>query len=132
MVWWVDKELTRQGPPGITIRCWCRWSGTASCHGALDFGPWVAPAPPPPARGRPHPPRAAPSTPRPHPAQESEGEDAETSRVTLAQDLGRGNVAARQSRVRLHEIGPRLDLELVKVGQGAGGKGGCRGPGGGL
>ncbi|KAG2428710.1 hypothetical protein HXX76_011414 [Chlamydomonas incerta] len=49
---------------------------------------------------------------------ESEGEDAETSRVTLAQDMGRGNVATRQSRVRLHEIGPRLDLELVKVEEG--------------
>ncbi|GFR45635.1 hypothetical protein Agub_g7043, partial [Astrephomene gubernaculifera] len=49
---------------------------------------------------------------------ESEGEDAETSRVTLASDLGRGNVASRQSRVRLHEMGPRLELELVKIEEG--------------
>ncbi|GIL68240.1 hypothetical protein Vafri_21490, partial [Volvox africanus] len=49
---------------------------------------------------------------------ESEGEDAEASRVTLAQNMGRGNVAARQSRVRLHELGPRLDLELVKIEEG--------------
>ncbi len=35
---------------------------------------------------------------------ESEGEDAEASRVMLAQGLGRGNVAARQSRIRLHEV----------------------------
>ncbi|GLC37337.1 hypothetical protein PLESTM_000570100 [Pleodorina starrii] len=49
---------------------------------------------------------------------ESEGEDAEASRVTLAQDLGRGNVASRQSRVRLHELGPRMDLELVKIEEG--------------
>ncbi|PNH02398.1 Peter Pan-like protein, partial [Tetrabaena socialis] len=49
-------------------------------------------------------------------ASESEGEDAEVSRVTLSQDLGRGNVASRQSRVRLHEMGPRIDLELVKFG----------------
>lgn len=49
---------------------------------------------------------------------ESEGEDAETSRVELDQDMGRGNVAARQSRVRLHEVGPRLTLELVKIEDG--------------
>ncbi|EFJ48848.1 hypothetical protein VOLCADRAFT_60049, partial [Volvox carteri f. nagariensis] len=49
---------------------------------------------------------------------ESEGEDAEASRVTLAQDMGRGNVASRQSRVRLHELGPRMDLELVKIEEG--------------
>lgn len=47
--------------------------------------------------------------------QESEGEDAEASRVTLAQDMGKGNSASRQSRVRLHEIGPRIDMELIKV-----------------
>ena len=50
-----------------------------------------------------------------NPHQESEGEDAEASRVTLSQDLGKGNVAARQSRVRLHEIGPRMELEVIKV-----------------
>ena len=37
--------------------------------------------------------------------QESEGEEAGESRVTLAQDLGRGNLAARQSRVHLQEVG---------------------------
>lgn len=35
--------------------------------------------------------------------QESEGEDAAESRVTLAEDVGRGNLASRQSRVRLQE-----------------------------
>ncbi len=35
--------------------------------------------------------------------------------MTLSQDMGRGNVAARQSRVRLHEIGPRMELEVIKV-----------------
>ncbi len=38
--------------------------------------------------------------------------------MTLAQDMGKGNSAARQSRVRLHEIGPRIDMELIKVGRG--------------
>ena len=37
-------------------------------------------------------------------SQESEGEEAGESRVTLAQDLGRGNLAARQSRVQLQEV----------------------------
>lgn len=36
--------------------------------------------------------------------QESEGEEAAESRVTLPQDLGHGNLAARQSRIRLHEV----------------------------
>ncbi|KAL0050815.1 hypothetical protein WJX82_007715 [Trebouxia sp. C0006] len=49
---------------------------------------------------------------------ESEGEDAADSRVTLAQDVGRGNLASRQSRVKLQEIGPRLELEVVKVEEG--------------
>lgn len=51
-------------------------------------------------------------------ASESDGEDADAARVALAQDLGKGNAAGRQSRVRLHEIGPRLELELVKVEEG--------------
>lgn len=38
---------------------------------------------------------------------ESEGEDAEASKVTLGQDMGKGNMASRQSRIRLYEIGPR-------------------------
>jgi ribosome biogenesis protein SSF1/2 len=51
--------------------------------------------------------------------QESEGEDAEASRVTLPDAApGRAGkaLAGRQSRVRLHEVGPRLELEIVKVG----------------
>ena len=48
--------------------------------------------------------------------QESEGEEAAEARVALAQDMGRGNLAARQSRVRLQEIGPRMELQVVKVG----------------
>jgi hypothetical protein len=51
-------------------------------------------------------------------AQESEGEDAETSRVVLeAPAAGRAGRAlvGRQSRVRLHEVGPRLEMEIVKV-----------------
>ena len=47
--------------------------------------------------------------------QESEGEEAAEARVALPQDMGRGNLAARQSRVRLQEIGPRMELEVVKV-----------------
>jgi hypothetical protein len=53
--------------------------------------------------------------------QESEGEDAEASRVTLPDAApGRAGkaLAGRQSRVRLHEVGPRLELEIVKVSQG--------------
>ena len=36
--------------------------------------------------------------------QESEGEEAAETRVLLPQDLGRGNIANRQSRVRLQEV----------------------------
>jgi ribosome biogenesis protein SSF1/2 len=43
-------------------------------------------------------------------SQESEGEEAGESRVTLAQDLGRGNLAARQSRVQLQEVHFVLNL----------------------
>lgn len=53
----------------------------------------------------------------PH-AQESEGEDAEASRVVLPGAApGRSGRAlvGKQSRVRLHEVGPRLELEIVKV-----------------
>ena len=35
--------------------------------------------------------------------------------MALAQDMGRGNLASRQSRVRLQEIGPRMELQVVKV-----------------
>ena len=48
---------------------------------------------------------------------ESEQDD-ESSRVQLPHDLGRGNRAAHQSAIRLHEIGPRLSLLLVKVEEG--------------
>ena len=47
--------------------------------------------------------------------QESEGEEAAEARVALSQNMGRGNLAARQSRVRLQEIGPRMELQIVKV-----------------
>lgn len=36
---------------------------------------------------------------------ESEGDDPDTTRVELAEDLGKGNQKARQSRIRLHEVG---------------------------
>ncbi|KAK9807808.1 hypothetical protein WJX72_010030 [[Myrmecia] bisecta] len=49
---------------------------------------------------------------------ESEGEEAEASRVTLAHDMGKGNLASRQSRIKLQEIGPRMELEIVKVEEG--------------
>eukprot|EP00244_Chara_vulgaris_P009917 TRINITY_DN4367_c0_g1_i6.p1 TRINITY_DN4367_c0_g1~~TRINITY_DN4367_c0_g1_i6.p1 ORF type:complete len:483 (+),score=105.75 TRINITY_DN4367_c0_g1_i6:59-1450(+) len=46
---------------------------------------------------------------------ESEVEE-ETSRVTLPQDLkGGGNRASNQSAVKLQEIGPRMELQLIKV-----------------
>ncbi|XP_024520802.1 peter Pan-like protein [Selaginella moellendorffii] len=48
---------------------------------------------------------------------ESEAEN-ESSRVTLPQDYGRGNPASQQSAVKLHEIGPRMTLQLVKVEEG--------------
>lgn len=37
-------------------------------------------------------------------ATESEGEDAAVSKVTLAQNIGKTNLAQRQSRVKLHEV----------------------------
>lgn len=49
---------------------------------------------------------------------ESEGEEANESRVSLPQDLGKGNLAARQSRVHLQEIGPRMELDIVKAEEG--------------
>jgi len=51
---------------------------------------------------------------------ESEGEEAAESRITLAQDMGKGNLASKQSRVKLHEVGPRLELEVIKVEEGLG------------
>jgi hypothetical protein len=48
---------------------------------------------------------------------DSEGEDA-GARVTLAQDVGRANSARTQSSLKLHELGPRMALELVKLEEG--------------
>lgn len=49
-------------------------------------------------------------------ASESEYEDDETNEVVLPQTLkSRGNVENNKSAIRLHEIGPRLTIELVKI-----------------
>ncbi|GAB4819744.1 hypothetical protein N2152v2_006790 [Parachlorella kessleri] len=48
---------------------------------------------------------------------ESEGEEAEQSRVELPAEGAKGP-ASRQTRVRLFEVGPRLELEVVKVEEG--------------
>jgi len=51
---------------------------------------------------------------------ESEGEmDGEHNQVDLPQSMpGRGNVKSQQSAIRLHELGPRLTLQLVKIEEG--------------
>ena len=49
---------------------------------------------------------------------DSEGEDAVNARVDLAQDYNRVARANTRSRVVLQEIGPRMELELVKVEEG--------------
>jgi len=50
---------------------------------------------------------------------ESEGEEAEDSKVTLPQRMsGRGNMKSSQSAIKLTEMGPRLTLELVKIEEG--------------
>jgi len=51
---------------------------------------------------------------------ESEGEmDGEHNQIDLPQSMpGRGNVKAQQSAIRLHELGPRLTLQLVKIEEG--------------
>lgn len=50
---------------------------------------------------------------------ESEGEDAEDSKVVLPQRMtGRGNLKSNQSSIKLTEMGPRLTLELVKIEEG--------------
>ena len=48
---------------------------------------------------------------------ESEAEsEAETSAVTLSQNyLGRSNPKSSQRAIKLTEIGPRMELELVKI-----------------
>lgn len=47
---------------------------------------------------------------------ESEYEDDEHNEVVLPQTLNsRGNIANNKSAIRLHEIGPRLTIELIKI-----------------
>ena len=48
--------------------------------------------------------------------QESEGEEAAESRVTLGQNLGRGNIAERQSRVKLQEVKHLVHSKCIPVG----------------
>lgn len=48
---------------------------------------------------------------------ESENED-ELAKVKLNQDFGRANRASGQSAVKLHEVGPRMTLQLLKVEEG--------------
>jgi len=48
--------------------------------------------------------------------EESDAEEAEDSKVELPQRyLGRGNIKSSQRAIKLVEIGPRLDMKLVKV-----------------
>jgi len=51
---------------------------------------------------------------------ESEGEmDGDHNQIDLPQSMpGRGNVKSQQSAIRLHELGPRLALQLVKIEEG--------------
>lgn len=45
---------------------------------------------------------------------ESEAEDDPDTHVTLPQKLSsRGNLAASQSAIRLHELGPRLTFQVM-------------------
>lgn len=47
---------------------------------------------------------------------ESEYEDDDNNEVVLPQTLNsRGNLANNKSAIRLHEIGPRLTIELIKI-----------------
>eukprot|EP00850_Spirogloea_muscicola_P014756 SM000108S14200 [mRNA] locus=s108:158423:161406:- [translate_table: standard] len=48
---------------------------------------------------------------------ESEAED-EAAKVKLPQNFGRTNRASSQSAVKLHEVGPRMTLQLLKVEEG--------------
>eukprot|EP00850_Spirogloea_muscicola_P003065 SM000012S25327 [mRNA] locus=s12:304110:313728:- [translate_table: standard] len=48
---------------------------------------------------------------------ESEAED-EAAKVKLSQNFGRSNRACSQSAVKLHEVGPRITLQLLKVEEG--------------
>ena len=49
----------------------------------------------------------------------SDSEDDPKTKVQLAQDLDRVNKAKSTAKILLKELGPRLDLELVKVEEGA-------------
>lgn len=52
-------------------------------------------------------------------ASESEAEDDEQSHVVLAQTLkSKGNLEDCKSSVKLHEIGPRLTMQLIKIEDG--------------
>ncbi|XP_017074725.1 protein Peter pan [Drosophila eugracilis] len=52
-------------------------------------------------------------------ASESEAEDDEQSHVVLAQTLkSKGNLEDNKSSIKLHEIGPRLTLQLIKIEEG--------------
>ena len=47
---------------------------------------------------------------------DSEADDAPDAKITLPQSFhGRGNRAAAKSAIRLHELGPRASLQLMKV-----------------
>lgn len=53
---------------------------------------------------------------------ESEAEDAEASRVNI-ESGSKSVVESKQSRIRLYEVGPRMELEIIKVEEGlCGGK----------
>merc|ERR1719219_3162510 len=50
---------------------------------------------------------------------ESEGEEDESSRVTLPQAVSaRGNLPQEQSAIRMVELGPRLTMKLIKIEEG--------------
>ncbi|KAH8367609.1 protein Peter pan [Drosophila serrata] len=52
-------------------------------------------------------------------ASESEAEDDEQSHVVLAQTLkSKGNLEDNKSSIKLHEIGPRLTMQLIKIEDG--------------
>lgn len=49
---------------------------------------------------------------------DSEAEDAPDAKITLPQNYhGRGNRASNKSAIRLQELGPRLDMQLMKVSE---------------
>ena len=49
---------------------------------------------------------------------DSEAEDAPDAKITLPQNFhGRGNRASNKSAIRLQELGPRMDMQLLKVSE---------------